>query len=289
MATVIEKWSQRKGQPIFLCDFSPARGATQDYLEQADLLAADFICVAYSPGKSVRVASAITAYVIKREAGKDVIFNLSTRDMNRLALQSYLLGAQALGLENVVVLKGDEFTEREKAQVKNVGDFKPVELIGAIKSMNQGLDYRGLRLRAPTSFCIGASIDLSKGIEREARLVHRKVSAGADFFIAQPVHDPQAAREFLEAYGSVAGQELSPPVFYGIQIPSRDSVVLLGETTEAIRRDLDMGRDGSDIALEELHNFVDRGITTIYLIPPILRGGRRGYEAARRVLDAFKG
>ena len=271
-----------------MSDFSPPRGATHIYLEQAKKLDVDFICVAYNPGKSVRVTSAITAYAIKQNTAKDVIFNLSPRDMNRIAIQSYLLGAHALGLENVVVLKGDKFTERDFALVKDVNDFKPTELISAIKSMNQGIDYKGLKLRAPTTFCVGASIDLSRDIKGEAQLVHKKVSAGADFFITQAIYDPELVSRFLEAYESTSGEKLSQPVFYGVQILSKDSPITFGDVPEWMHQDLGKGREGSDIALELLRSFIDEGITNIYLIPPILRGGVRDYEAAQRVLEALR-
>ena len=71
---------------------------------------ADFVSVAYSPGRSVRVDSTAMAQVIGLSGDQDVIFSLAPRDMNKLALQNHLLGAQALGLENVVVLGGDDFT-----------------------------------------------------------------------------------------------------------------------------------------------------------------------------------
>ncbi len=288
MTIVTQLCTQRRGKLILLCDFSPPRGNGPDYLEEAQNLDVDFICVAYNPGKSVRVTSAVVAHAIKENTGKDVIFNLGTRDMNRLAIQSYLLGAQVLGLENVVILKGDEFTGRERFPVKDVNDFKPVELIASIKSMNKGLDFKGLKLKVPTNFCVGATIDLSKGIEREARLTYKKASAGADFFIAQSTYDPKLAEKFMETYSTTAGEELSKPVFYGIQILSRDSPIVFGDVPEPMKNDLERGRDGSHIALELTERFIAQGLTNIYLIPPILKGGVRDYQAAQRVIAALK-
>ena len=87
--------------------------------------------------------------------GKDVVFNMATRDMNKVAMQSRLLGAQMMGLENVVVLGGDGFTEAESEMVKAVDDFTPTGLVAAIAAMNDGQDYRGSNLRGNTDFCIG--------------------------------------------------------------------------------------------------------------------------------------
>lgn len=203
---VTDKCAAQADQMIYISDFTPLKSAdAHDSLKQAQGLEVDFICVVYNPGKVVRVASAILAYTIKQQTQKDVIFNLSTRDMNKLALQSHLLGAQMLGLNNVVVIKGDSFTEQDLSLVKAVNDFNPTTLIQAMAAMNAGQDYKGLKLQMPTDLCIGATIDL--------------------------------------------------------------------------------GREGTEIALEILHQLQALGISRIYLIPPILKGGVRDYEAAQQVLE----
>lgn len=288
MAKVTEKCDGGKGRLVFICDFSPPRGADPALLHEARSVDADFLCVAYSPGKSVRVDSAIAAHVIKQQMGKDVVFNLATRDMNKLAIQNHLLGASLLGLENVVVVGGDSFTERDLTTVQDVSDFTSTGLIGAIKSMNQGTDYKGLKLRSSTDFCVGATIDLGRDTEREARLTRRKALAGADFFITQPVYHLDQLERFQERYESVAGERLSRPIFLGLQVLDAKGLIF-GEVPERIREDLDGGREGTDIAVEMLHHFIAGGVYNIYLVPPIFRGGLRDYEAAQRVLEASRG
>ena len=285
---VTERCSDQGDRTVFICDFSPPRAAGPASLEQAKGIDTDFICVAYNPGRSVRVDSSMLAYSIKQHTGKDVIFNLATRDMNKLALQSHLLGAQMLGLENVMVVKGDAFTERDLSLVKDVSDFRPTGLMKAMASMNQGMDYRGLKLRAPTDFCIGASIDLGRGIEEEAALAHRKASSDAHFFVTQPVFSTGEISEFLDAYRAVSGDGLSQPVFFGLQVLEKDGIIF-SSVPERVREELDRGRPGTDIALELLHDFLEFGIRRIYLVPPILRGGARDYEAAQVVLEGVKG
>ena len=284
MTKVADLYRQHPERLLFLCDFTPPRGADFDLLERARPLEADFICVGYTPGKTVRVDSATTAYLIRERTGKEVVFNLGCRDMNRLALQSYLLGASALGLENLVVIQGDALNEREQCLFKTVNDFTPTELIASIKALNEGTDMRGSSLRAPTSFCIGAAIDLGRPLEQEARLTHRKAQAGADFFITQTVFDVAPAQRFLETYQEVTGEALSTPVFYGLPVLDQEGLVL-GEVPEGMSRDLEKGRPGAEIALELLEGFVQAGLRAIYLVPPIMRGGRRGYEAAQEVLE----
>ena len=288
MTKVVERRAQDREAVLFICDFSPPRGADPQLLGPARNLDVDFISVAYNPGKSARVNSAFAALWIKQNTGKDVVFTLATRDMNKVAAQSMLLGAALCGLENVVVLKGDEFTERDLAMVKDVNDFKPTELLSSVASMNQGLDYKGLKLRSPTDFCIGASVDLGHGIEGETTLMRRKVEAGAEFFLMQALFDTQPLKEFLAGYAKRYGEELSTPVFCGVQMMTTDSIVF-SDIPEWVTNDLSKGRPGEDIALQVLQAFVDEGFRSIYLVPPVLRGGRRDYEAAQRLLEAFRG
>jgi 5,10-methylenetetrahydrofolate reductase len=281
---VVEKHSTERGRTLFICDFSPPRGADPELLEPARHLGADFISVAYNPGKSARVNSVVAAHWIKAHAGRDVTFTIATRDMNKVAVQSLLLGAQLLGLENLVVVKGDEFSDRELAEVKDVSDFRPTELLRSIGQMNQGVDFKGLRLRSPADFCIGATIDLGRGIDRELRLTRRKAEAGAQYFISQPTFHPSGPSELMARYAEAYGEQLL--IFHGVQVMAPESLVF-GNVPQWVTDDLARGRSGVDIALQVLHEFAEAGLKTIYLVPPVLRGGRRDYEAAQAVLEAF--
>ena len=165
MAKVTDIYKKRGSGPVIVCDFTPPRGVDHRYLENARHLDVDFISVAYNPGKAVRVDSAMLGYSIKKKTGRDVVVNLAVRDMNRLALESHILGASVLGLENLLVLGGDPFSPAQLRRVKNVGDFKATELIRAVRDMNRGLDYRGRKLRGATDMCVGGVVDLGRGVD----------------------------------------------------------------------------------------------------------------------------
>ena len=273
-----------QGGPAFICDFSPPRGPDPQLLDGARLLDADFLSVAYSPGGSVRANSAMTALAISQRLGKQVVFTIATRDMNRLAVQSHLLGAALLGLENVIVVAGD----RPSASGARPADgFRPTELIRAIKDMNHAVDYRELPLRAPTSFCVGAVADPGKDIAREAALAHRKVTAGADFLVTQPVFEPARVTEFLTSYRAVAGEELPCPQFVGLQVPAKGGLPF-SEVPEDVQRQLDAGRPGEEIAIELARRLMADGHDRIYLVPPVLPRGLRDYAAAQRVIEACR-
>jgi homocysteine S-methyltransferase len=286
MAKVTEKCFEESGRPCFICDFSPPRSGDGLVLQNADI-PADFISIAYNPGRAVRVNSAMLAAAIKQHSGMDTIFTLATRDMNKLALQSQMLGAQVLDLENVVVVQGDPFGQRDQGVVKEVGDTHPTQFIAALRAMNQGIDFRGSQLRSPTSFCIGATADLGRDTDQEAALAVRKVEAGAEFFMTQPIFDVAEADKFLDSYRSKSGKYLSVPVFYGLQIMEKDGVIF-SSVPESVREELEKGRSGVEIALELYRRFREHGLNNAYLMPPIRRGGARNYEAAQQVLAASK-
>lgn len=278
MVRVVDCCYEATGRPGFICDFSPPRSGNIAEVKRADI-PADFISIAYNPGRVVRANSAMLAAAIQHEMGKETVFTLATRDMNRLAIQSLLLGAQMLGLENVVVVQGDQFNNRDRALLA-VNGYRPTELIAAIRAMNEGVDFRESSLREPTAFCIGATLDLGRGIEAEAELAVRKVEAGADFLMSQPIFDPEDALRFRDSYERLAGEALSLPVFHGLQILEPGGV-LFSNVPDGVRAELEGGRSGVEIAAELYGRFRDAGLHDVYLMPPIRRGGARDYGAAR--------
>lgn len=281
MVRVVDCSYEATGRPGFICDFSPPRSGSISEARRADI-PADFISVAYNPGRAVRANSAMMAAAIRRETGKETVFTLATRDMNRLAIQSLLLGAQMLGLENVVVVQGDQFNNRDRALLA-VNGYRPTELIAAIGAMNEGLDFRGSNLREPTAFCIGATFDVGRGIDDEAELAIRKVEAGAGFLMSQPIFNTEDAHRFRDSYERQSGEALSVPVFYGLQILESGGVIF-STVPEEVQKELEGGRSGVDIAAELYGRFQDAGLRNVYLVPPIRRGGARDYGAAREFL-----
>ena len=285
LAKVTDRFGSEEA-PMFICDLSPPRGGDPALMEGARVLNADFLSVAYNPAKSVRVLSPIAAHWIRENVGADVIFSIAARDANLLAAQSLLLGAQMLGLNNVLVFEGDAFDSRERAMAGHVGSVRPTRLIESISGMNEGVDYRGLRLRGPTDFCIGATVDLTRPLESETQLTRRKAEAGAHYFVSQPTFDTALAADFLSAYEERHGGALRQPLFPGIQVMTGESI-RFGKVDQWVIDDLGKGRSGIDIALQTLHALREAGLHSFYLVPPILPDGRRDYETAQAVIDSL--
>ena len=276
-AKVTERGYAVTGRPAFICDYSPPRsgrpGAALPPPERAD-----FISVAYNPGRAARVNPVIAAADLQRRHSAAAVFTLATRNMNRLALQSLLLGAQTLELRNLIAVAGDPFPPDDDAAT--VSDYRTTGLIAAAAALNAGVDYRGRTLPDATDFCIGAAVDLGKGIAAEARLAARKVRAGAHFLITQPVFNPDDAAHFADA---LAARKVSVPVFYGVALLEPGSLAF-SAIPPGIAAALDAGRSGVDLALETWAALQTAGAADCYLVPPIRPGGARNYDAADEFL-----
>ena len=288
MTKVTDYQAASEGAAVFICDYTPPRAGTPDLLQTA-ALSADFVSLAYNPGQIPRVSATMAAAWVKAMFGKEVLFTLATRDMNKVALQSALLGAQLWGLENVVVVQGDPFSAKERESVQTVNDIRGTELMALIREMNHGLDYRGSKLRAPTDFCIGASLDLGHDLDREIALTRRKRESGADFFLLQAVYEPDGVERFMEQYAKAAGGDVLTPgsLFCGVQIQTPESLVL-GAPPEWVTADLAKGRPSAEIGEQIIARLRARGFHAIYLIPPVVRGGRRDYETVEAVISAVR-
>ena len=284
MAKVVESSSAASGRPAFICDYSPPRSGSPAEAP-APPGSADFVSVAYNPGRAVRVNSVAMAAVLHDRYDADTIFTLATRDMNRLALESLLLGAEALGLENMIVVAGDPLGRQDTAAPVN--DYRATELIAAAARLNDGMDYRGRSLRSATDFCIGATVDLGRGIEREGGLAARKVEAGAQFLITQPVYDAEDVARFEDAFASACGQPVALPIFYGVGLMEPDGVSF-ASVPEWATNDLNTGRAGVDIALQVWDGLRSAGVNDFYVVPPIRRSGARNYAAAQEFLETAR-
>ena len=274
------------GDLIFICDFSPPRGREYGDLEVAQSLGAHCLSVPYNPGKSVYANSPLAALSLRLGTGKEVAFTIATRDMNILAAQSLIVGASLHGLENVIVVRGDDFSANELLQTSQVHDRSPTAFIRSIAAMNEGIDFRGRALGSPIDMCIGAVIDTGRPLESEVELTRRKIDAGAHFFVTQPQFTPDASLRFLQAYEQSQGLRPSVPIFFGIHM-----IAVGGRSftpvPQSVTDRLEAGIEPADLASQTIERFIAAGITTFYLMPPIFPGGRRDYESARKVLERF--
>ena len=132
------------------------------------------------------------------EKGIEPIFQITARDRNRIALQSDLISADILGINNVLILSGDHPSCGEYPNAKPVYDLDTVQLIKTARLLETGIDLAGKKLNAPPEFCLGAAVNPSaKPDDLQVLAFRKKVLAGAEFFQTQTVFDIDEYKKFF--------------------------------------------------------------------------------------------
>jgi len=165
----------------------------------------------------MRMGSLATCHMLL-DRGIEPVFQMVCRDRNRLALQSDLLSAAALGIENVLALTGDHVVMGDHVQAKAVYDLDSVGLLKAISLLeagtDMGLDPKGQPNRldgTPVFFKGCCTTPCSPTPEAQIIKLEKKVAAGAQFVQTQAVYDPAAFERFMDK-----ASHLKVPVLVGI-------------------------------------------------------------------------
>lgn len=147
---------------------------------------------------SVMRASPLAIAKILIDHGLEPIYQITTRDRNRLALQSELLGASILGIENVLCLSGDAIQKGDHPEAKAVFDIDSVQLIEIAHGLNQGKDAGGKKLNKATNFFLGAACSpAAEPLEPEIIKTRKKVKAGVHFLQTQAIYEPKKFEKFM--------------------------------------------------------------------------------------------
>ena len=155
--------------------------------------------VVESPSGRSRMASVPAGIILSRETNIQPVVHYACRDRNMSGMLSDLLGAAAAGIRNLLVLSGDPSARGPETAVF---DIDTVGLISILTGLNQGLDPGSARIGEPTKFVIGTSTNPGAlDPEREVERFMRKVEAGADFAVTQPIFDVGQLERFLSDTG----------------------------------------------------------------------------------------
>ena len=192
----------RSGKFIITSEIGPPKGIDiSQMLLDADLIKSrvDAVNVTDLQSSVLRLGSMAVCHLLK-DRGIEPILQMTCRDRNRLALQSDLLSAAVLGIENVLVLTGDYPTLGDHPEAKPVFDLGSVELLDVIKGLNAGVDMKGNQLKGVPKFCTGAVVNPGADpLEPEIIKMEKKIDAGALFFQTQAVYDIELFKRFLDA------------------------------------------------------------------------------------------
>lgn len=182
-------------------EIGPPKGIqTKTLLEDAQLIRnrVDAINVTDLQSSVMRLGSLAVCSLLKQN-GFEPIFQLTCRDRNRLALQSDILSAASLGIENILVLTGDHPVMGDHPEAKPVFDLDSVQLLQVIQKLQQGSDMKGnlLEGEAPR-FCAGAVVNPGADpLEPQIIKMEKKIASGAEFFQTQAVYDVAVFEQFL--------------------------------------------------------------------------------------------
>ena len=206
------------GQFVVTAEVGPPKGIHMDHLvEEAKEHLSNITAVNVTDNQSsVMRMGSLPACVALQNAGLTPILQLTCRDRNRIALQSELLGAAMLGIENILCLTGDHTSLGDHKAAKPVFDLDSVSLLHTACQLEKGVDLGGNALGGePPKFAKGAVVSpCSDSVDAQLAKMERKVMAGAEYFQTQAVFDPEKFISFMEK-----AKQFGKPVQLGVIIP----------------------------------------------------------------------
>jgi homocysteine S-methyltransferase len=233
--------------------------------------------------------------VVQRKVGVETTLHFPTRGRNLLRVQGDLLAAHALGIRNIFVVMGDPTSIGDYPEAMDNYDLVPSGLIKLIKQgFNEGIDHSGTSIGQPTNFFVGAALNLCPpDMDAEIKNLYRKVRAGADFFLTQPVYRADDGPKLLQAYEARYGK-FEIPILVGIlplvsvkhanflhhEVPG---VFIPDETRERIEA---AGEDGIKAGVEiavELVEQLKAWAGGVYIMPQFHK-----YDMVAEIIEAVK-
>ena len=235
--------------------------------------------------------SALTlCFLIKHAVGVETIVHFTTRDRSLMGIQSELLGAHAAGVRTILALTGDPPTLGGYPGTTGVFDIDSIGLIRLLRNLNEGVDAVGSSIGTPADFLVGCAVDPTRSdLPLEAERLHRKIDAGADFVMTQPIYSPEIWTRFLEAFGS----DVPLPVMIGI-LPLQSTkhaeflhnevpgITLTEDARNRMRLAGPHGRQEGIAMAQELLLALEPLAQGVYLMPSFGR-----YEVAAEVLEVL--
>ena len=192
----------KSGKFVVTSEIGPPKGIdTKDILSEAEFFKGRVEAVNVTDLQSsvMKLGSLATCHLLIDE-GLEPVFQITCRDRNRLALQSDILSAYVLGIKNLLILTGDHPKLGDDPAAKPVFDLDSVQLLEAVKKLQEGEDMTGNKLEGePPKFFVGAVVNPgAEPIEPQIIKMEKKLEAGAQFFQTQAVYEPEKFARFME-------------------------------------------------------------------------------------------
>jgi methylenetetrahydrofolate reductase (NADPH) len=192
----------KAGHVAVTSECGPPRGALPDKIrEKAEMLRGHVDAVNVTDNQTAMVRmSSLTACIVIRQMGLHPILQMVTRDRNRLALQSDLLGAYAFDINTLLCLSGDHPRFGDHPMAANVYDLDSMQLIQTVRAMrNKGTFQGGEAIGNPPKMFIGAAANpFADPFELRVRRLAKKAAAGADFIQTQCIYNLDKFEKWME-------------------------------------------------------------------------------------------
>jgi methylenetetrahydrofolate reductase (NADPH) len=191
-----------KGEFVVTSECGPPRGSDAEAIRQKGSLlkgVVDGVNVTDNQTSVVRMSS-LSSSIILKEMGFDPIWQMVCRDRNRIAIQSDILGAAALGINNLLCLSGDHQSFGDNPKAKNVYDIDSIQLIHTVKTLrDEGRFLGGDEVKGAPALFIGAAENpFADPFEIRALRLGKKVKAGADFIQTQCIYNVEKFAKWME-------------------------------------------------------------------------------------------
>jgi methionine synthase I (cobalamin-dependent)/5,10-methylenetetrahydrofolate reductase len=287
------------GEFVVTVEMPPPRSFTaQKVIASAELLkesGVDFVNVSDSPMARMRMSPWAVCHLVQHHVGLETVLHFPTRGRNLLRVQGDLLAAHALNVRNIFVVMGDPTRIGDYPDSFDTHDIAPSSLIKLIKhNLNNGIDQAGNPIGQPTSFQVGCALNLNAlDLEREIRLLKKKIENGADFALTQPLFDIAALERFVRAFSDEYGS-LELPLLVGLlplygtrhaaflhnEVPGIDIPAATRQRID--QADEDAPQEGVRIA-QELLLQIQNNAQGVYIMPAFGR-----YDLAAGVVDVLE-
>ena len=261
-----------KGEFVITSEIGPPKGVNiKPYLEEADKLRGKVTAINVTDIQSgvMRLGSLAVCHLLK-ERGIEPVYQLVTRHRNRLALQSDLLSAYVLGIENVLCLTGDHPALGDHPQAKPVYDLDSVQLLEAAKRLNEGEDMAGNPLEGKPQLFLGAVVNPGiDPLEPEIIKMKKKISAGARFFQTQPVYEVDKFAKFVEKV-----KDLKVPILAGIVLlKSAKMAKYMNENVPGINVPQELIEEMASLSKEDrVKKSIEMAVRLIRKLKPLCQG-----------------
>ncbi|MFW6123292.1 MAG: methylenetetrahydrofolate reductase [Thermodesulfobacteriota bacterium] len=189
------------GEFVVLAEMEPPKGTDVRTLVSNAMKVKNGVDAYVVPEMSNAVMrmSSLGGAMVLANKGLETVFQVCVRDRNRLALQGDLLAAQALGIDNVMAVAGEDISVGDHHKARAVNDLDLQELLGAIQTLQRGKDMAGVDLQGAPDFLVGSTVNAGAAApDLELAEMDKKLAAGVRFFVTPPLFDLGVLQKFLQ-------------------------------------------------------------------------------------------